>query len=164
MTLFFRQSKEFFKHLLFVYFQNVCAWKWDGKDFSLIRRYHLLFYMWRHWNREVEEVACHHTASSEGAGSQIRSLAPEPVLPYMYLLYWAASIGILVLKCREKGIPNMSLLLLAGVYQGKFLKFLLLEMMHVKHLYNLALGRLFSEYSFQSIAFRPAHPRHLGVC
>ena len=53
----FRQSKELSKHLLFVNFQNVCAWKWEGEDFSLIwvgthfqfscwreRHYYLLFY------------------------------------------------------------------------------------------------------------------------
>ena len=32
----FRQGKELFKHLPFVDFQNVCAWKWEGKYFSLI--------------------------------------------------------------------------------------------------------------------------------
>ena len=41
--------------------------------------------------------------------------------------------------------------LLSGVSQGKFLKILLLEMMHVKRLYKEALGRLFS-----NMAFRPA--------
>ena len=32
----FRQGKELSKHLLFVSFQNVCAWKWEGEDFSVI--------------------------------------------------------------------------------------------------------------------------------
>ena len=41
--------------------------------------------------------------------------------------------------------------LLVVVSQENFLKILLLEMMHVKRLYNQALGRLFS-----NMAFRPA--------
>ena len=53
----FRQGKELSKHLLFVNFQSVCAWKWEVEDFSLIwvgthfhfscwreRHYYLLFY------------------------------------------------------------------------------------------------------------------------
>ena len=56
----FRQGKELFRarHVLFVAFQNVCAWKWECEDFLLIwvgthfqffcwdgRSYYLLFNM-----------------------------------------------------------------------------------------------------------------------
>ena len=50
----------------------------------------------------------------------------------------------------------------------KFLKFLLLEMMLMKYLYNQALGRLFSEYGSQTCGIfviwefvRNANPTHL---
>ena len=44
----FRQGKEHFKHLLFVDFQSVYAWKWEGEDFSLIWvGTHLQFSLWR---------------------------------------------------------------------------------------------------------------------
>ena len=51
----------------------------------------------------------------------------------------------------EKGDSKHTFGLVGGVSQGKFLKILLLEMMHVKRLYNQALGWLFS-----NMAFRPA--------
>ena len=50
----------------------------------------------------------------------------------------------------QGGWLNTPLVLLAGVSQGKFFKFLLLEMMHVKHLCNQALGWLFSESGSQT--------------
>jgi len=44
----FRQGKELSKHLLFVNFQNACAWKWEGEDFSLIWvGTHFQFSCWR---------------------------------------------------------------------------------------------------------------------
>ena len=67
-------------------------------------------------------------------------LSPQPVLSWMQILYRAPFIETLVLKYREKVILNTPLVLLAGVFQGKFFKLLLLEMMHVKHLGNQALG------------------------
>ena len=49
-----------------------------------------------------------------------------------------------------KGDSKHTFGLVGGVSQGKFLKILLLEMMHVKRLYNQALGRLFSEFGSQT--------------
>lgn len=131
----------------------MCVRKWEDKDFSLIlvdtnfqfscwkeRSYYLLFHTWSCWSREVEWVVYQHIAR------KWESWIPDQAV-WLPVLYRVGSICILVCKCTEKPIPNTPLVLLAGVAQGKFLKFLLLEMMHVKHLYNRALGRLFSEYS-----------------